>query len=258
LSSDNLVRVPILTDLVPDGLKPGTVLLVEFDPESEWLAFATTVTAGYLRAGGHANYAMSLRSPGAVKENLAALGVDVSDVIGGGRFVLVDWYSATLTGGRVEGGAPSVIEPIDGGVRVRSLKVADLSVEWLKWRKEGYQSWDVVETWPPGALNVWESMSPMLRFNEENSFLEWLISRAYPNERKAKRFFLNGVVRDVHSVPFYKRLENECDGVIELRVMERDDEAKNFLRIRSIKGQPHDARLHEIQIKRNGEAVLAT
>jgi len=38
--------------------------------------------------------------------------------------------------------------------------------------------------------------------------------------------------------------------------MERDDEVKNLLRIRSLKGQPHDTRWHEIEIKPNGEAVL--
>ena len=57
---------------------------------------------------------------------------------------------------------------------------------------------------------------------------------------------------------FTSELESDVDGVIDLRVMERDEEAKNLLRIRSLKGQPHDARWHEIQIKRNGEATLIT
>jgi KaiC/GvpD/RAD55 family RecA-like ATPase len=256
LPQENPVDVPLLAEFIPDGVKPGTLILVEFDPESEWLAVASTIVNGYLLAGGRAYYSASIRSPEAVKENLNALGAKVSEAIVEGRFVLVDYYSATLTGGRAEGGGSSVFEPIEGGVRVRSLKVADLSVEWLKWRKEGFQSWDLIETWPSGALGVWESMSPMLRFDEEGGFLEWLISRANPNERSAKRIFFNGVVRDVHSVAFYKRLESEYDGVIELRVMERGEEAKNFLRIRSLKGQPHDARWHEIQIKQNGLAAL--
>jgi len=56
---------------------------------------------------------------------------------------------------------------------------------------------------------------------------------------------------------FYNQLEGAVDGVIELRVMERDQEWKNLLCIRSLKGQPHDARWHEIEIKPNGEAALA-
>jgi KaiC/GvpD/RAD55 family RecA-like ATPase len=258
LPSDNPVSIPILTGLIPDGVKPGTLFLVEFDPDSQWLAVAATITASYLRAGGRVGYIASLRSPETVKETLLALGVDVSAATSEGRFYMNDWYSATLTGGRLEGGGPSISELMEGGLRMRSLKVAGLSVQWLKDMKQGFQPDDVVETWPSGALNVWESMSQTLRFNEEKPYLEWLISRANSNERRGKRIDLAGVVRDVHTESFYKRLESDFDGVIDLRVMERDDEAKNFLRIRSLKGQPHDARWHEVQIKRNSEATLLT
>ncbi len=203
------------------------------------------------------DYFATLRSPETVRENLRALGVDVSAVTGEGRFILDDWYSATLTGGRLDGGGPSIFEPIDGGIRVRSLKVADLSLESLKLSKQEPQPWDVAETLSPELL-LSESHSQMLRFNEEKPYLEWLISRAHPNNRRAKRNVFSGVVREVHTVAFYKQLESDCDAVIDLRVMERDEEAKNLLRIRSLKGQPHDARWHEIQIKRNGEATLVT
>jgi len=258
LPFDNPVSIPILTELIPDGVKPGTLVLVEYDPDSQWLAVATTITGGYLRAGGRVAYVASVRSPETVKENLAALGVDVSATTSEGRFLLDDWYTATLTGGKLEGGSQSVFEPINGGSRARSLKIADLSVDWLKLSKQGPQGWDIVESWPPGALNVSESMSQTLRFNEEKSYLEWFVSRVIPNVRKAGRINLNGVVAGVHSDSFYKQLESNFDGVIDLRVMERGEEAKNLLRIRSLKGQPHDARWHEIQIKRNGEAALVT
>ncbi len=258
LPNDTPVSIPMLTQLVPDGVKPGTMFLVEFDPESQWLAVAATITAGYLRAGGRVDYAASLRPPGTVKENLLALDVDMSRAASEGRFLLDDWYSATLTGGRLEGEGRSMFEEVEGGLRVRSLKVADLSVEWLKDTKRGFEPWDVVETWPPGALGVLESTSQILRFNEEKPFLEFMISRILPNNRRAKRIELNGCVRGVHTESFYKQLENAYDGVIDLRVMERDQEWKNFLCLRSLKGQPHDARWHEIQIKRNGEATLVT
>ena len=143
-------------------------------------------------------------------------------------------------------------------MRVRSLKVSDLSVEYLRDMKQGPDSGVVFQKWPPGALSVVESMSPMLRFNEEKPWLEYTISRLNPNVRRAKRVYLMGLVRDIHTESFYKRLESDADGVIDLQVTERDGEAKNLLRIRSLKGQPHDARWHEVQIKRNGEATLPT
>jgi KaiC/GvpD/RAD55 family RecA-like ATPase len=258
LPSDNTVNIPLLTGLIPDGVKPGTLFLVEFDPESQWLAVATTMTAGYLRAGARVSYMALLRSPETVKENLLALGVDISTVTSEGRFTVDDYYSATLTGGRLDGGGLSIFERIDGGIRLRSLKVADLSVELLKDMRQGPESGGVWENWPPGALTVAESMSQMLRFNEEKPYLEWAISREHQGARRAKRIYFEGFVRDIHSESFYKRLESDVDGVIDLRVMERGEEVKNLLRLRSLKGQPHDTRWHEIQIKRNGEATLVT
>jgi len=256
LSSDTLVSIPLLTQLIPDRVKPGTIFLVEFDPESQWLAVAVTITAGYLRAGGRVSYTAQLRSPETLRENLFALGVDISAATSEGRFALDDYYSATLTGGRLGGGGPA-IERIEGGTRARSLKVADLSVQFLKDMKQDLESGGF-ESWPPGAFTVVESDSQFLRFNEEKPYLEWAISRVNPNIRRTKRIFFEGFVRGIHTESFYKRLESDADGVIDLRVMERDEEAKSLLRIRSLKGQPHDARWHEIQIKRNGEATLVT
>ena len=59
LSSNNRFSIPLLTALVPDGIKPGTIFLVEFDPESQWLAVATSIAASYLRAGGRVGYMLS-------------------------------------------------------------------------------------------------------------------------------------------------------------------------------------------------------
>ena len=64
--------------------------------------------------------------------------------------------------------------------------------------------------------------------------------------------------RGLHSESFYKSLEGMFDGLIEVRVVEQDNEIKNTLRIRNLKGQPHDSRWHEIQIKSNGEATLVS
>lgn len=234
------------------------IFAVEFDPDSQWLAVATTIAAKYLQAGGRVAYIAASRPPEAVKENLSALGVDVPAAIIARHLNIDDWYTATLTGGRIDAGPgkASLYEPIEGGSRLRSLKVGDLSIEWLRASKQGWSADDVIESWPPGALSISESASLIMRFNDENAVLDYVISRGYPNERRAKRIYLAGVARGVHSESFYKRHEEDCDGIIDLRVMERDDEVKTLLRVRSLKGQPHDARWHDIRINPNGEAVL--
>lgn len=235
------------------------MFMVEFDPESQWLPVATTIAARFLQANGRLGYAAEVRSPEDVKHDLEALGVDVATAYRDSRLLVDDWFSATLTGGRLEstGSQAAFFEPIQGGFRAHSLKVADLSIQWLKDTKHGFQPDDVVETWPPGALVIDESNSEILRFNEENAYVEFMKTRALPNERRAGRIHLFGYVLGVHSESFYKRMESACDGVVDIRVMERGGEAKNLLRIRSLKGQPHDAKWHEITVKSNGEAALS-
>ena len=260
LSSESHFTVPLLSQLVPDGLEPGTVFTVEFDPDSQWLAVATTIAAKYLQASGRVSCVSVTRSPENVRKHLAKLGVNVAEAIKEQRLTVDDWYSATLSGGRIPGDfeKATFAEPIEGGERVRSLKISELSVEWLRLAKEGPRSYDIAESWPPGALTIVDSHSPLLRFNDENAYLEFVTTRAYPNERRARRIRIGGIVRGVQSDSFYRRLEDASDGIIDLRVVERDDEAKNVLRLRSLKGQPHDARWHEIEIKPNGEANLKT
>ncbi|OFX17719.1 hypothetical protein A3K71_05620 [archaeon RBG_16_50_20] len=258
MASRESVSVPLLAELIPGGVKPGAMLLVEFDPESQWFAVATTLVARYFQQNRHVCYLAMARSPEDVKRCVSEIGVDIPAAEKSGRLVVEDWYSATLTGGRLEtaNAQGGMFEPIQGGLRVRSLKVADLSVEWLKTTKVGPQAYDIVDHWPVGSMIVVESFSGILRFNEEKPFVEWMESRVNPEERKRKSITLQGFVRGIHSDWLYKRMESASDGVIDIRVMERGEETKNLLRVRSLKGQPHDSRWHEIEIKSNGEANL--
>jgi KaiC/GvpD/RAD55 family RecA-like ATPase len=252
------VDIPLLAELIPGGVKPGAMLLVESDPDSQWLAVATTVVARLFQQNRHVCYLAMARSIEDVKRCILELGVDILTAEKSGRLVVEDWYSATLTGGRLDSVSDraGIFEPIQGGLRVRSLKIADLSVEWLKTSKTGPQAYDIVEHWPAGSMIVVESFSSILRFNEEKAFVEWIESRVNPEERKRKSITLQGVVRGIHSDWLYGRMESASDGIIDLRVMERGEEQKNLLRVRSLKGQPHDSRWHEIEIKSSGEATI--
>lgn len=258
MASPESVGIPLLSGLIPGGVKPGAMLLVEFDPESQWFSVATTVVARYFQQNRHVCYLAMARSPEDVKRSISEIGVDTPAAEKSGRLVVEDWYSATLTGGRLEPASTQagLFEPIQGGLRVRSLKVADLSVEWLKTTKVGPQAYDIVEHWPAGSMIVVESFSGILRFNEEKPFVEWIESRVNPEERRRKSITLQGVVRGIHSDWLYKRMESASDGVIDIRVMERGEETSNFLRVRSLKGQPHDSRWHQIEIMPNGEATV--
>jgi len=254
LSSSERLNVPLVSSLVPDGIRPGTILVTEFDPESHWFAVATTIAARYVQDGCKVDYLAMARPREDVRSDLARLGLNVPAAEEARLLRVDDWYSATLGLGPTSRGVVQEIqENRRSYLRIQSLKVSDLSVEWLK---------DMKRTSEPGVVEEFfhlvlaESISPGLRFNEEKAYLEWFESRVNPDERRQKRLTLQGIVRGIHNESFYRRMENAADGVIEVRIMDRDEEAKNFLRIRGLKGQRYNARWHEIQVKPNGETVL--
>lgn len=252
MSSAERANIPLLGRLIPDGIRPGTVLVAEFEPDSQWLAIATTITARSLDSHRHALYAVFTRPPELIKQDLSRLGVDVAVAQSSKRLIIDDWYSATLTGGRL--GGVEALESTEDGARIRSLKVADLSVQWSKGPR--VPAWDTNKTWPSGWLLLADSFSVLARFNEEKPILEWLETREIPATRNTGRIDLQGFVRGIHSDSFYRRLEAASDGIIDVRVMDSEGKARNFLRVRSLKGQPHETSWHEVEIKSNGEAVM--
>jgi len=245
-----------LSDLIPDGVMPGAFLLVEYDTQSQWFAVAATMVARWLEAGHRALYTAMARPRESLVKSLEKLGIDVPYMEQAGQLRIDDWYSVTL---KPETSEPEPAQLSNGThYRYTSVKVADLSVDFSKQLKGQRQS---LSKWPDdqtGALNVPESFSMFLRFNEEKPFLEWFEAREIPLQRKMNRISLIPFGRGLHSESLYRRLENICDGVIDVRVMEREDEAKSYLRVQSLKGQPHDSHWREIKIQPNGEAVLTT
>lgn len=198
-----------------------------------------------------------MRSHGSAAEvvvkALGTLGVDVNAKEEAGTLRVDDWYSATLTPEH----STSEDEAIDDKYhKYGSVKIPDLSLGF----SQSLKGRQLLSKWSSeqqlGVLSIAESFSMLLRFNEEKTFLEWFENRNIPLQRKFKRINLWGFGRGLHSEQFYKRLENVTDGVIEVRVMEREDQIKNLVRVTSLKGQPHDTLWHEIEIKGNGEAVL--
>jgi KaiC/GvpD/RAD55 family RecA-like ATPase len=190
-----------------------------------------------------------------VRNDMLQIGLDVSVNERIGKLVVNDWYSATL--GLEKAGSPKetveTVQTESGSYTlVHSLRISDLSVQWLKDMKES------ISQPQPGALIIVESISPVMRFNEEKPYLEWHETRVNPNERRAQRIVLRGLARGTHSELFYRRMEGAADGVIELRVMEREEKIKNMIRARGFRREPHDTGWHEIEIKPNGEVIVTT
>ncbi len=243
--------------MLPDDVRLGTVFAVEFDPVSHWFAVAASMVVSWVKSGRRAGWVAMARPREDVRNDLARLGVNVLESERAGMLLVDDWHSATLGLEPVSGLANEIVEGEGGPYnRILSLKVSDWSVHFLKMVKEGLK--DVGDDWPLGALAIADSISPALRFNDEKPYLEWLENRVNPWQRRSMGVTFQGVVSGLHSELFYKRMENTADGVMDVKVMEREDQTKNYLRIRGFKGQRYDSSWHEIDIKSNGEAILSS
>ena len=258
------ISIPLLAQLIPDGVRPGTVFAVEFDPDSQWLAVAMSIAAKTVLNDGIVLYCAMARPVEDAVRDFTSLGLDVPRWFNESRLHVDDFYTATLTGGRLLSNVPH--EPYEYGIR-HSLSVADFSIaqskaqkELSEGRAEPFKSIRPGRDLPmvPGWLLIMDSLSVMLRFNEERPFLEWLETREHRGARRDSRINFEGFVRGLHSESFYKRIEAACDGIIDVKVLEEKEGLKNLLRLRALKGQPHDNRWHEVEIKPNGEATLAT
>lgn len=147
-------RLPLIGDLTKGSLPPGSNILVEFDPASQWYNTSLTIAAGWLRGGGNVSYYVYTRSPDSIRSRLGGLGLRVEQLEEEGRLGIHDWYTATLGQKSKEENA------------VDSLKVADLSIGFANviFRGEGGPV-------APGFLVIEENFSVPDRFNEERNWV---------------------------------------------------------------------------------------
>jgi KaiC/GvpD/RAD55 family RecA-like ATPase len=141
-------RIPIIEELAKEPIPPGSNLLVEFDPASQWFNAAMTITAGWISTGGKADYNVSVQPPDSIRAQLARLGINVKDLEREGILTIDDFYTITL-------GKKSTEKLARG-----TLKVSELSIEWLKYL-----------TGPPTPelLRVVDTVSTLRRYNDDKA-----------------------------------------------------------------------------------------
>ena len=234
-------KIPLIEDLTKSSVPPGSRLLVEYDPASEWLNASLSIAAGWLRSGGRVSYNAASQPPMSVRSQLKRLGIDTRKLEEDERLRIYDWYTATL-------GQKSVEE-----LKEDSLKVADMSIGWMKEAKELAQSAP-----NPGGLTLIDDVSSLDRFNEEKTWVEFVLTRviALNPVRPDPRTTIIGVIKGLHSERVYKRLEAAIDGVIDFKLDDTEEETRNFMRIRSIRNVGFDSRWQPLRVQENSEVII--
>lgn len=228
--------MPLIEDLTKGPVPPGSSILVEFNPASQWHNASVTVAAGWLRTGGGVSYVAFSRPPDDVRSQLRQLELDVEELERTDRLWITDAYSASMGQKSKERFA------------VESLKVADLSI---------YIGREAMADSPaPEFLTIADNISVFDRFNAERNWIEMYLTRPIPMSKVRQITNLNGIIEGIHSDWAYKQLEAAVDGIINFKLDETSDPAQNLIRIRNMRNIGFDGRWHRLKTGENFEVTL--
>ena len=220
-----------LTDPLPTGLN----ILVEFDSKSQWYAASLTIAAEWLKTGGEVFYNSAVQPPELTRSSLNKLGVTVDSLEQEDKLRIYDMYTQTL-------GQKS------NEKFTAPLKLNELSIDFSQ---RVFRAGTA-----PERLRIWDNLSVFARFNDEDRWVEFELTRRLPLSKIQKSTLILAIMRGLHSDRTYKQLEAAADGVIDFRFDETGDRTRNLMRISSFRQVHFDSRWREVQFTNNYEAVI--
>ena len=234
------LMVPILKAIVPDGVEYGTALMVEFQPDSLWYETSLTIAAQALRAGTKTVYHTFTRPPDEIRRILTSFGLNVTELESKGVFEVEDSYTPQTGLGSSETTAQWA----------QSLKVSDWSIADAKLLKS--QILDEQKRW----LHIDDDTGVLLQYNPEKAIIDYWRTRK-GTTKVAEEVDIHPFLKGVASPAFYNQIEFLCDGIIDLKKEEKDQEIEHYLRLRIMRGKRYDSRWHLLQLGSNGEVTIA-
>jgi len=240
------LALPILRQLVPDGIDYGASLLIEFESDSIWYETSLTIAAQALREGVKTAYHTFSHAPRDVERALARLGLDGRKLKNDGLFELIDSYSVQTGLAETERLKNVTTEY----ALVESVKLQDFSITHSQAFKAGIT--DKNKRW----LHVDDDTTVFTKYNTENALIEFTRTRGLPITRSTKAVWLNALLKGVASEAFIRQSEAVNDGIIDLKAEEKKGEIEQKLRVRLMRGKKFDSKWHTLKLQDNGEVTL--
>lgn len=234
-------KIPLIDDMTKGGVPLGSNLLVEFDAASQWYNACLTIAAGWVKGGGDVGYNELTQPPGEVRTQLARLGMNVDELEKNDRLRVYDWYTPTL------GRKSKEKWGID------SLKVADQSLVF-RLTEEDLSNPEELQ-WPE-TLRVANNFSTLARFNDERSWIEFMLTRVFPLGSARKSTLVFGIMKGVHSEWAYRQLEGSAEGIIEFRLDEADGKTRDLMQVKTMRNGHFKRESVELRVGENFEITI--
>jgi KaiC/GvpD/RAD55 family RecA-like ATPase len=231
-----LPRIPLIEDLTIGPVPAGSNILIEFPGASQWYNASLSITAGWLKSGGKVSYNTLAQPPDDIRRKLDRFGINAPELEKEDKLRIFDWYTATL-------GQKSKEKH-----RMDSLKVPDLSIQ--------FSSEVMHEPLQPDWMRMADNVSMLARFNDEKSWVEFVLTRIFPGHRVRKSTGIVGFAKGIHSGWVYEQLEGAVDGIVDFKLEEVNGEMVNFMRVRSMRETGFESRWHPLRVGENFEVAL--
>jgi KaiC/GvpD/RAD55 family RecA-like ATPase len=201
-----------------------------------------------MKAGIRTQYHTFMHIPREIRQSFEKLGIDPKRLSDEGSFRLIDSYTR-LTDLPIQ---PET-DTLDGRLRPALNDPSFLE-------KYTASIVDLLEKGAPENDKRWlhldDNTSIFNRYFKEQDVLNIFQNRIIPLTRILELSAFHSVVAAVWSDSFYKQLEAECDGVLDFKAEEDEDQLQNFVRVRSIRGRSCDSRWRHLRLEDDGEVVL--
>jgi KaiC/GvpD/RAD55 family RecA-like ATPase len=239
------VSIPLLGQVIGSSVNYGTLLLVEFEPDSLWYETSLTVAAHALRAGLKTDYHAFQRSPTIIREDLVKLGIEVLRLEQEQTLRIIDSYSVQtgLGGSKSDAVQPSPFQS-------QSVKLSDWNIATSQEIKTGSPEAE------KRRLHVDDNTSVLAQYNDEKLLIDSWRTRFFPLARSRELIFLHSMVTGIYSEALLKQFELLCDGIVDFKSEESGGRVNHRFRIRALRGKPCDSRWHGLKLLDNGEVVM--
>ncbi len=240
------VTLPILGEMIRGQPPYGGNYVVEFDPDSSWYETSLSITSQALRRGIRVEYHTFMHLPREIRDGLSKLGLDEAQLTRERRFRIWDSYTP-LTGLSL----PQEPEVGHTWEVNKASFLADLTDDISRVVKEG-----VVED-EKRWLHIDDNTSVINGYLSEQDIINVWQTRIIPYARLRQLVSLHSFVAGVASEGFYRKFESLCDGIFDLKTVERNGRVENYIRARAVRSMNVDSRWRQLNILEGGNVALA-
>ncbi len=241
------LKLPLLEEVLPNGLNYGANYLVEFEPQSLWFETSFSLVANALRGGYKADYHTFTRPPDDVRSWLERFGLDLTGLERDDTFRIWDSYTVqTGVGAAARIGSVAPRERID----LRSVKIAD----WDKGVEDELKG-EIPEI-EKNRLHLDDNTSVLLQYNDERLVVEHFRTRTIPYARRMRMAAIHSLLIGAYSDTLYKHFESFCDGIIDFKTEEVGGKLTHLVRVRAMRGAPHDSSWRRLRLLETGEVAI--